>query len=78
MGDALDGDGGLNIAATARIRSVWMKFRDLLPFLTYIAPPLEMKGRVYACCVRSHIIMEVILGPFLEEDLFKSTNYCTG
>ena len=30
-----------------------MKFRELLPFLTSRAPPLEMKGRVYASCVRS-------------------------
>ena len=38
-----------------------MKFRDLLPFLTSRAPlfvtsrapPMKMKGRVYASCVRS-------------------------
>ena len=34
-----------------------MKFRKLLPFLTYRAPPppppLELKGRVYASCVKS-------------------------
>ena len=30
-----------------------MKFRELFPFLKSRAPPLEMKGRVYARCVRS-------------------------
>ena len=30
-----------------------MKFRELLLFLTSSAPPLEMKRRVYASCVRS-------------------------
>ena len=30
-----------------------MKFREVLPFLTSRTPPLEMKGRVYAHCVRS-------------------------
>ena len=30
-----------------------MKFRELLPFLTSRALPLEMKGRVYGSCVRS-------------------------
>ena len=30
-----------------------MKFRELFPFLTSRAPPLEMKGRVYASCVGS-------------------------
>ena len=49
----LDGDGGEDLAVTARIRNGWMKFRELFPFLTSRAPPLEMKGRVYASCVRS-------------------------
>ena len=52
-GETLDGDGGVELASTARIRNRWMKFRELLPFLTSRAPPLEMKGRVYASCVRS-------------------------
>ena len=46
--DTLDGDGGADLAATARIRNGWMKFRELLPFLTSKTHPLEMKGRVYA------------------------------
>ena len=53
LGDTLDGDGGSDLAATARIRNGWMKLRELLPVLTSRAPPLEMKGRVYASCVRS-------------------------
>ena len=44
LGDTLDGDGGADLAATARIKNGWMKFRELLPFLTSRAPPLEMKG----------------------------------
>ena len=34
LGDTLDRDGGADLAATARIRNGWMKFRELLPFLT--------------------------------------------
>ena len=30
-----------------------MKFLEFLSFLTSRTPPLEMKGRVYASCVRS-------------------------
>ena len=29
MGDTIDGDGGANLAATARIRNGWMKFREI-------------------------------------------------
>ena len=32
LGDTLDGDGGADLAATARIRSGWMKFRELCHF----------------------------------------------
>ena len=32
--DTLDGDGGADLAATARIRNGWMKFPELLSFLT--------------------------------------------
>ena len=53
LGNTLDGDGGADLAATARIRNGWIKFRELLPFLISRAPPLELKGRVYANCVRS-------------------------
>ena len=52
----VDRDGGSDLAATSRIRNGWTKFRELLPFLTSRAPPLEMKGRVYAICVRSSMI----------------------
>ena len=53
LGDTLDGDGGADLAATARISNVWMIFRELFPFPTSRAPPLEMNGQVYASCVRS-------------------------
>ena len=53
LGDTLDGDVGADLAATGRIRNGWKKFQEFLPFLTSRAPPLEMKGRVYASCVRS-------------------------
>ena len=53
LGDTLDGDGGAVLAATARIRNGWIKFQEILSFLTSRASPLEMNGRVYASCVRS-------------------------
>ena len=32
-----------------------MKFRELYPFLTSRTPSLDMKGRVYASCVRNNM-----------------------
>ena len=43
LGDTLD---GVDLAATDKIRNGWMKFLELLQFMTSRAPPLEMKGRV--------------------------------
>ena len=63
MGDTLDGD----LAATARIINGWMKFRELLPFQISIAPPLEMKGRVYASCVRSILTYGSETSPLLAD-----------
>ena len=65
LADTLDGDGGADLAATARIRNGWMKFRELLPFLTSRAPPLEMNGRVYSGCVRSSMTYENDTRPLL-------------
>ena len=55
IGDTLIVDE-VDLADTARIKNEWMKFRELLPFMTSRVPPLEMKGRVYASCVRSIMI----------------------
>ena len=60
LGYTLDGDGGVDLAATARIKNGWIKFQELLPFLTSRAPLMKLKGRVYASCVRG---MEVRLYP---------------
>ena len=65
LGDTLDGDGGVDITATARIRNGWMKFRELFPFLTSRASLLEMKGRVYARCVRSSMTYGIETRPLL-------------
>ena len=65
LGDTLDEHGGADLVATARIRNGWMKFRDLLPYLTSRAPPLEMKGRVYSSCVRSSMTYGSEIRPLL-------------
>ena len=72
LGDTLDGDCGADLAATARIRNGWMKFRELFPFLTSRAPPLEMKGGVYSSCVRSSMTCGSETRPLLVDVGLKS------
>ena len=33
LGDTLDGNGGADLAATAKIKNKWMTFREFLPLL---------------------------------------------
>ena len=67
LGDTLDGDGGADFDVTARIRNGWMKFRELLPFQASKAPTLEMKGRIYASCVRSSMTYRSETRPLLTD-----------
>ena len=52
LGDTLDGDGGADLAATARIRNGWMKFRELLPFLS--SPIGDERSSVLQLCQKPH------------------------
>ena len=61
LGDTLNGDGGADLTVASRIRNGWMKYLELFPFLTSRVPPLEMKGRVYASCVRSSMTHRPLL-----------------
>ena len=47
----IDGDGGADLAATTRIRKGYMKFRELLPFLTSRACQLFKCSMTY-CWVK--------------------------
>ena len=66
LGDTFDGNGAY-LAATSGIKNGWMKFRELLPFLTSRVHRLEMKAQVYACCLRSSMTYGSETSPFLVE-----------
>ena len=44
--DTLDGDGVADIAATVRLRKGMLQSREIMQFLTSIAPTLDMEERV--------------------------------
>ena len=55
LGDILNEDGGADLAATARIRNGWMKFRELLPILTSRALPAgDERSSVCQLCQKQH------------------------
>ena len=53
LGDTLNDTGGVEQAIAARVRAVWMKFRELGGILCTRGASLRMKGFVYKACVHS-------------------------
>ena len=51
LGDTLYGDCGANLAAAARTRNGWMKFRELLSFLT---SAVVERSNVCQLCKKQH------------------------
>ena len=56
LGDFIGQRGGCFDATTARIRSAWNKFRDLLPVLTCRGLSLMVRGYAYNACVCSVLL----------------------
>ena len=56
LGDFFGQRGGCFDATTARIRSPWKTFRDLLPILTFRGLSLKSRGYAYNPCVRSVLL----------------------
>ena len=56
LGDMLNKGGGADAAVITRISCGWKKFRELQPILTAKYVPCEVKGRLYAACIRSVMV----------------------
>ena len=51
------GDVGVDLAATARIRNGWMKFRERFPFLPSRAPPVgDERSSGCQLCQKQHAL----------------------
>ena len=62
----------MDLSATSRIRSGWMKCRELLLYQTSRANLLEMKGRLYVSCVRISMVYGRDTRPLLADVGLKS------
>ena len=51
LGDMIGIGGGAEEASWARVRCVWVKFRELAPVLTSLGASMKVKGKVYRACV---------------------------
>ena len=69
LGDLSGQRGGCYDATTARIRSAWKSFRELLPMLTCRGIALKTRGYHYNACVRSVMLYASETWPATTEDL---------
>ena len=69
LGDLSGQRGGCYDATTARIRSAWKSFRELLPMLTCRGISLKTRGFHYNACVRSVMLYASETWPATKEDL---------
>ena len=56
LGDVTGNTGGCADAVTARIKSSWKSFRELLPLLTNRAISPHHRGDVFSACVRAVLL----------------------
>ena len=67
--DVLGQAGGCADAVTARIRSAWKAFHELLPILTNRGISLPNRGNVLVTCVRSVLLYGCEIWPLAVDDL---------
>ena len=70
LGDVVGQTGGCTDAVTARIRSAWKSFHELLPILTNRSIHFSQRGNIFEKCVRNVLLYGSETWPLLKEDLY--------
>ena len=69
LGDMLSAAGGCELSTTTRVKTVWKKFKDLLPVLSSRHLSFKTRGRVYSSCVRSAMLHASDIWPLIKPNL---------
>ena len=69
LGDMIGQTGGCEDAITARIRTAWKAFHELLPILTNRGISLRIRGYLFGSCVRSAMLYASETWPVTTEDV---------
>ena len=56
LGDMLSADGGCELSTTTRVKTVWKRFKDLIPVLSSRHLSFKTRGREISSCVRSAML----------------------
>ena len=71
LGDALGQSGGCAGAVTARIRSAWKAFHELLPIVTNRGVFLSKRGNLFVTCARTVLLYGSETWPMSQNDLYR-------
>ena len=69
LGDVIGSSGGCYDAITARMKSAWKSFRELLPILSNRAISFRNRGHIFNSCVRSVLLYACETWPVTVADL---------
>ena len=56
LGDMLSAAGGCELSTTARVKTAWKKFKELIPVLSSHHLSFKTCGHMYSSCVRSAML----------------------
>ena len=73
LGDVTNESGGCYSATSARIRSAWKKFHELIPIVCNKSFSLVNRGHIYNTCVRSVLLYACETWPLNVEDISRLT-----
>ena len=69
LGHMLSAAGGCELSTTTRVKTVWKKFKELLPVLSSCHLSFKTRGHVYSSCVQSAMLLASETWPLTKPNL---------
>ena len=69
LGNMLSAAGGCELTTTARVKTVWKKFKELLPILSSRHLSFKTRGHVYSSCVLRAMLHATEIWPLTKPNL---------
>ena len=69
LGDMLSAAGGCELSTAARVKTIWKKFKELLPVLSSQHLSLKTRGPMYSSCVRRAMFHASEIWPLTKPNL---------
>ena len=71
LGDMLSAAGGCELSTTTCVKTVWKKFKELLPVLSSHCFSFKTRSHMYSSCVRSAMLYAIETWPLTKPNLLR-------